>query len=111
MYCLTTAIADETVGTGIVDGDGTDAIAIKHVACFTNYPTAISIVAATGVIIGGRPTGEGNSISNATNAGIYATGFCTGSSVIYTAFPTGVIASKQYVVATSRFLNVVRLPV
>ena len=78
---------------------------------FTNYRTAISIVAATNLTIGGTLSGEGNSISNATNAGIYATGFCTGSSVIYTAFPTGVIASKQYVVATSRFLNVVRLPV
>lgn len=73
-----------------------------------NYPTAVSIVAATNLTVGGTAAGEGNAISNASTAGIYATGFCTGSSVIKTTFPTGVVSTKQYVVATSRNLNIIR---
>ena len=65
-------------------------------------------MAATRVAIGGLLAGEGNAISNATNAGIYATGFCTGSSVIKTTFGVGVVPTKQYVVSTSRNLVITR---
>ena len=103
-----------TGGTG-ARGASTTGITISGVSngtlikgnSFNLYPTGISIVAATGLIIGGLPAGENNSVSNASVAGVYATGYCTGSSVIKTTFPTGVIVTKQYVIATSRFLTVV----
>lgn len=103
-----------TGGTGF-RGASTTGITISGVSngtlirgnTFNLYPTGISIVAATGLIVGGNNAGENNSVSNASVAGVYATGYCTGSSVIKTTFPTGVAASKRYVVATSRFLTVV----
>jgi hypothetical protein len=73
---------------------------------FNRYPTAISLVAATGLTVGGNGPGEGNTISNASTAGIYATGFCTSSSVIKTTFGAGV--TSQYAVSTSRGLTIIR---
>jgi hypothetical protein len=87
---------------------GASAGTIVRANTFTGYPTAVSIVAATGMTFGGSVAGQGNAISNATTAGIYATGFCTGSSVIKTTFPSGVASTKQYVVATSRNLTIVK---
>ena len=87
---------------------GTSAGTIAKANTFDKYPTAVSIVAATGFTFGGYGGGEGNSISSALTAGIYATGFCTGSSVIKTTFGAGVAATKQYVVSTSRNLTIVK---
>ena len=74
---------------------------------FSGYPTAVSLVAATGLRFGGNSPGESNSISNASTAGIYASGFCSNSFVIKTTF-IGVPTAKQYLVSTSRNLTIQR---
>jgi len=104
-----------TGGTGFrgasttgISVSGTSTGTVVKANTFTGYPTAISLVAATGVTVGGLNAGEGNAISNAVTAGIYASGFCTGSFVYKTTFPSGVLATKQYLVSTSRNLTIVK---
>ena len=91
--------------TGILIS-GTSAGTIVKGNSFASYPTAISLVAATGVTVGGTSP-DHNTVLNASVAGVYATGYCTGSSVIKTTF-SGVAAAKQYVVSTSRNLVITR---
>ena len=105
-----------TGGTGFrgasttgISASGTSTGTIVKANAFNGYPTAISLVAATGVTVGGLGAGEGNSILNAVTAGIYASGFCNYSFVYKTQFPSGsgaVAASKQYLVSTSRNLTI-----
>lgn len=66
--------------------------------------TGISINAATGALIGGPGT-QYNTISYATT-GVYATGTCTGTSVVNTGFGAGV--TTQYNTATARNLSVTK---
>ncbi|MFM8496057.1 MAG: hypothetical protein ACKOEM_11125, partial [Planctomycetia bacterium] len=104
-----------TGGTGF-RGSSTTGLSISGVSTgtqvkanrFDRYPTAISLVGATNVAVGGSAVGEGNVIANAVTAGVYATGFCQGSSVIKTTFGVGVLSARQYVVSTSRNLVIVR---
>jgi hypothetical protein len=107
-----------TGGTGFLGASktgisvsGTSTSTVVQANTFNRYPTAISLVAATGVTVGGLVLGEGNTISNAVTAGIYASGFCTNSFVYRTLFPSGsgaVAATKQYLVSTSRNLRIVK---
>jgi hypothetical protein len=105
-----------TGGTGFhgasttgISVSGTSTSTVVSANTFNRYPTAISLVAATRVTVGGINAGEGNTISNAVTAGIYASGFCTNSFVYKTLFPSGagaVAATKQYLVSTSRNLTI-----
>jgi hypothetical protein len=93
--------------TGLALGGASNGTIVKA-NTFSGYPIGISLAAVTYAIIGGSAVGEGNSVSNAVTAGVYASGFCTGSYVIKTRFPTGVASTKQYVVSASRNLRIVR---
>jgi hypothetical protein len=103
-------------GTGGFRGASTTGISVSGTSngtfakanTFTGYPIAIYLAAATNATIGGLGVGEGNLISYAKTAGVYASGFCTGSQVIKTAFGTGVASTSQYVISTSRNLVIVR---
>ena len=53
---------------------------------FNFCPNAIVLTSATGVTIGGTAAGQPNRINSSARAGVFATGFCTGSSVIKTVF-------------------------
>ena len=86
---------------------GTTTSTLVKANTFSGYPTAVSLVAATGLRFGGSIPGESNSISNASTAGIYASGFCSSSFVIKTTF-IGVPTAKQYLVSTSRNLTIQR---
>lgn len=67
--------------------------------------SGISIVSATGARIGGTLTGQFNSVSYATT-GVFATGTCTGTSVVKTAF--GPAVTTQYNTAGARGLSITR---
>ena len=67
--------------------------------------SGISIVSATGATIGGTGSGQFNSVAYATN-GVFATGTCSGSSVIKTAF--GANVTKTYNTAGARGLSIVQ---
>ena len=75
---------------------------------FANNPFGIRLTSATGATIGGRLAGQRNTISGAARAGVFASGFCTGSSVIKTAFPRSPATPVQYNLRSSRNLRVVR---
>jgi hypothetical protein len=86
---------------------GTSTGTVVKANSFSGYPTAISLITATGVRVGGTLAGEGNRINAATKAGIYASGFCSGTWVIKTTF-TNTPAAIQYLVSTSRNINIVK---
>lgn len=67
--------------------------------------SGISIVSATGARIGGTLTGQFNSVSYATT-GVFATGTCTGTSVVKTAF--GPAVTTQYNTAGARGLSITK---
>ena len=72
---------------------------------FNSCPNAIVLSSATGVTIGGTAAGLSNRINSSARAGVFATGFCTGSSVIKTVFAT---TRVPYNVSGSRNLRIVR---
>jgi trimeric autotransporter adhesin len=100
------AISDVTVefsGTGLsVTGASTGGTVRNNT--FNNCPTAISLTSATGLTIGGTATGQPNRINSSARAGVFATGVCTGSSVIRTAFLNTPV---RYSTGTSRNLRIV----
>ncbi|MFM8284035.1 MAG: hypothetical protein ACKOCW_10830, partial [Planctomycetaceae bacterium] len=67
-------------------------------------PTAIFISAATGLQVGGAVSGEANTVSFA-GTGVFATGLCTGSSVIKTSF--GPAVTTRYNTGGARNLTVI----
>jgi hypothetical protein len=67
--------------------------------------SGISFVSATGATVGGTGPGQFNSVAYATT-GVFATGTCTGSSVIKTAF--GAAVTTKYNTSGARGLNVVQ---
>ena len=67
-------------------------------------PTAIFISAATGLQVGGAVSGEANTVSFA-GTGVFATGLCTGSSVIKTSF--GPAVTTRYNTGAARNLTVI----
>ena len=75
---------------------------------FTNNPFGIRLTSATGATIGGTLAGQRNTISGAARAGVFASGFCTGSSVIRTVFPRTPATPVQFNIRSSRNLRVVR---
>jgi hypothetical protein len=72
---------------------------------FNSCPNAIVLSSATGVTIGGTAAGQPNRINSSARAGVFATGFCTGSSVIKTSF---VNTPVRYNTGSSRNLRIVQ---
>ena len=72
---------------------------------FNSCPNAIVLSSATRVTIGGTAAGQSNRINSSARAGVFATGFCTGSSVIKTVFAT---TRVPYNISGSRNLRIVR---
>jgi len=100
------SVTGTTTGTGaglLITGNSTGTVVYGSV--FANNPYGIQIVSATGATIGGTVAGQRNSISAAARAGVFASGFCTGSSVIRTLFATTPV---PYNTGSSRNLRVVQ---
>ena len=72
---------------------------------FNSCPNAIVLSSATGVTIGGTAAGQPNRIVSSARAGVFATGFCTGSSVIKTSFASTPV---PYNTGSSRNLRIVQ---
>ena len=99
-------VTGTTTGTGtgfLITGSSTGTVV--HGNVFANNPFGIKIVSATGATIGGTVAGHRNSISGAARAGVFASGFCTGSSVIRTIFSATPV---RYNTGSSRNLRVVQ---
>ncbi|MFO0424849.1 MAG: beta strand repeat-containing protein [Planctomycetia bacterium] len=75
---------------------------------FSGHAQAIQLTSATGVTVGGRARGEGNTISGAARAGVFASGFCTRSQVIKTVFARTPRTPTPFNVRSARGLRVVR---
>jgi hypothetical protein len=75
---------------------------------FNGHAQAIQLTSATGVTVGGRARGEGNTISGAARAGVFASGFCTRSQVIKTVFTRTPRTPTQFNVRSARGLRVVK---
>ena len=71
---------------------------------FNFCPNAIVLTSATGVTIGGTAAGQPNRINSSARAGVFATGFCTGSSVIKTVF---LQTPTPYTVRAARNIRIV----
>ena len=71
---------------------------------FDRNQTGVSLVSATGALIGGAATGQGNVISSAVRQGVFASGFCTGSQVVKNTSPG---TATPYNVSASRNLTIV----
>jgi hypothetical protein len=67
--------------------NGTSTNTVVQGNTFDRNQTGVSLVSATGALIGGAATGQGNVISNAVRQGVFATGFCTGSQLVKNRFP------------------------
>ena len=72
---------------------------------FNFCPNAIVLSSATGLTIGGLAAGQPNRINSSARSGVFATGFCTGSSVIKTTFSATPV---PYNIGGSRNLRVVQ---
>jgi len=72
---------------------------------FSNSPYALRLASAQGVTFGGTVAGQANTINGSSKAGIFASGFCTNSSVIKTVFTN---TKTPYSTATSRNLRIVK---
>lgn len=97
-----TGNASTTAGiyiTGVSTGTIVQGNAVSQAA------NGISINSATGVTVGGAAAGQFNTVAYATT-GVFATGACSGSSVIKTAF--GANVTTKYNTAGARGLNVVQ---
>ena len=94
-------------GTGLLI-NGTSTGTTVQGSTFTNNPFGIKLISATGATVGGTLAAHRNTISGAARAGVFASGFCTGSSVIRTVFPRTPTTRVQYNIRSSRNLRVVR---
>jgi len=96
-----TGINGTTTGVGF---GGTSTGTTLRGSQFINCGNAISIVAATGLTVGGTAAGQPNTVTSAAKAGVFASGICTGSSVIKTGFVT---TKQPYNVGAARGLSIV----
>jgi hypothetical protein len=71
---------------------------------FDRNQTGVSLISATGALVGGAATGQGNVISSEVRQGVFASGFCTGSQVVKNTFPG---TATPYNVSASRNLTIV----
>jgi hypothetical protein len=83
---------------------GTSANVVVQGNTFDRNQTGVSLVSATGALIGGLNPGQGNVISNAVRQGVFASGFCNGSQVVKNSFPG---TATPYNVSASRNLTII----
>jgi len=84
--------------------NGTSTNTVVQGNTFDRNQTGVSLLSATGALVGGTVTGQGNVISNAVRQGVFASGFCTGSQVVKNSFPG---TATPYNVSASRNLTIV----
>ena len=99
-----TGLAIRDSGTGLTV-NGTSTNTVVRTNSFNRNATGVSLNSATGVIIGGSAAGQGNTIANATQQGVFAQGFCTNSRVVKNVFPG---TRTPYNVKLSRNLTIVK---
>ena len=102
------SVTGTTTGTGtglLITGNSTGTVVYGSI--FANNPYGIKIVSATGATIGGTVASQRNSISGAARAGVFASGYCTNSSVVKTVF-VNVPTANKYNVSGSRYLTVIQ---
>jgi parallel beta-helix repeat protein len=97
-----TGNASTTAGIFITGASSGSTVRGNTISQATN---GISISSATGIVIGGTAAGQFNTVSYATT-GVFATGTCTGSSVVKTAF--GPAVTTKYNTAGARGLSVIQ---
>lgn len=90
-------------GTGLQISGASNGTTVRG-STFTNNPFGVKLTAAKGVTFGGTAAGQRNVISGAARAGVFASGVCTGSSVVKTAFSA---TRVRYSVRGSRGLRIV----
>lgn len=90
-------------GTGLAVSGASDGTNVRG-NTFDRNTVAIRLTAATSLTIGGTAAGQPNRITSSPQAGILATGFCTGTQIIKTTFAT---TPKPYVVQSARNLRIV----
>ncbi|MEI6258243.1 MAG: right-handed parallel beta-helix repeat-containing protein, partial [Planctomycetota bacterium] len=98
-------VSSSGIGLGI---SGNSQGTIVQGNTFSLNPIGINLTSATGVMIGGLAVPQRNTIEGSTRAGIFASGFCTRSSVIKTVFPRNPRTPVPYNVRSSRNLRIVR---
>jgi hypothetical protein len=91
-------------GSGLVVGGVSTGTTVRA-NTFAGYGYGMQISAATGIAIGSTAAGAANTISSAAKAGVFASGVCTGSSVVKTAITS---TATPYNVGAARGLTVVR---
>ena len=101
---LVDGVSVNYAGTGLAISGASNGTRILGNA-FANCPIGINIRAATYATIGGTLAGQRNTISRSARAGVFASGICTGSTVIKTAFAN---TPAPYNVGSSRGLRIVR---
>lgn len=98
-----TGIRVSNSGNGLAIS-GTSASTVVQGNTFDRNQTGVSLVSATGALIGGMNPGQGNVISSAVRQGVFASGFCNGSQVVKNSFPG---TATPYNVSASRNLTIV----
>ena len=98
-----TGIRVSNSGNGLAIS-GTSANTVAQGNTFDRNQTGVSLVSATGALIGGMNAGQGNVISNAVRQGVFASGFCNGSQVVKNSFPG---TATPYNVSASRNLTII----
>jgi hypothetical protein len=84
--------------------NGTSTNTVVQGNTFDRDQTGVSLVSATGALVGGMDAGQGNVISSAVRQGVFASGFCTGSQVVKNTFPG---TATPYNVSASRNLTII----
>jgi hypothetical protein len=100
---LITGIRVSNSGNGLAI-NGTSANTVVQGNTFDRNQTGVSLISATGALVGGAATGQGNVISSEVRQGVFASGFCTGSQVVKNTFPG---TATPYNVSASRNLTIV----
>ncbi len=94
------------IGTGLQINGASNGTTVRG-STFRNNPFGVKLTSATGVTFGGTAAGQRNVISGAARAGVFASGVCTGSAVVKTAFPAVPATRVRYSVSGSRGLRIV----
>ncbi len=98
-----TGIRVSNSGNGLaINGTSTNTVVQGNT--FDRNQTGVSLISATGALVGGAATGQGNVISSEVRQGVFASGFCTGSQVVKNTFPG---TATPYNVSASRNLTIV----
>jgi len=96
-------IQSNSSGNGLsINGTSTNTVVQGNT--FDRNQTGVSLMSATGALVGGAATGQGNVISSEVRQGVFASGFCTGSQVVKNTFPG---TATPYNVSASRNLTIV----